>query len=199
MKEPTIIYAVTTGDFSDYHTVGMFSTKEKAEDYIENLMYPNEYNIEEYTLDELQPNKSEKMFCVHIDYEDFNARIVSRDSTNNPRVEGLQNTFQMTDSGEVKMFFISNDPKRAIKIASERLGQIKAEEWKYPLLHEVCAFGEKGTGNVLNGQIRGLVAYPILYNRYPVYRFGTGEIVVPEDEEMIPYVLVERKEKDGSK
>ena len=199
MKEPTIIYAVTTGDFSDYHTVGMFSTKEKAEDYIESLMYPNEYNIEEYTLDELQPNKSEKMFCVHIDYEDFNARIVSRDSTNNPRVEGLQNTFQMTDSGEVKMFFISNDPKRAIKIASERLGQIKAEEWKYPLLHEVCAFGEKGTGNVLNGQIRGLVAYPILYNRYPVYRFGTGEIVVPEDEEMIPYVLVERKEKDGSK
>lgn len=194
MKEPTIIYAVTTGEYSGYHTVGMFSTKEKAEDYIESLMYPSEYNIEEYTLDELQPNKSEKMFCVHIDYEDFNARIVSRDSTNNPRVEGLQNTFQMTDSGEVKMFFISNDSKRAIKIASERLGQIKAEEWKYPLLHEVCAFGEKGTGNVLNGQIRGLVAYPILYNRYPVYRFGTGEIVVPEDEEMIPYVLVERKE-----
>lgn len=194
MKEPTIIYAVTTGEYSGYYTVGMFSTKEKAEDYIESLMYPSEYNIEEYTLDELQPNKSEKMFCVHIDYEDFNARIVSRDSTNNPRVEGLQNTFQMTDSGEVKMFFISNDSKRAIKIASERLGQIKAEEWKYPLLHEVCAFGEKGTGNVLNGQIRGLVAYPILYNRYPVYRFGTGEIVVPEDEEMIPYVLVERKE-----
>lgn len=194
MKEPTIIYAVTTGEYSGYHTVGMFSTKEKAEDYIESLMYPSEYNIEEYTLDELQPNKSESMFCVHIDYEDFNARIVSRDSTNNPRVEGLQNTFQMTDSGEVKMFFISNDSKHAIKIASERLGQIKAEEWKYPLLHEVCAFGEKGTGNVLNGQIRGLVAYPILYNRYPVYRFDTGEIVVPEDEEMIPYVLVERKE-----
>lgn len=194
MKEPAIIYAVTTGEYSGYHIVGMFSTKEKAEDYIESLMYPSEYNIEEYTLDELQPNKSKKMFCVHIDYEDFNARIVSRYSTNDSRVEGLQNTFQMTDSGEVKMFFISNDSKRAIKIASERLGQIKAEEWKYPLLHEMCAFGEKGTGNVLNGQIRGLVAYPILYNRYPVYRFGTGEIVVPEYEEMIPYVLVERKE-----
>ena len=100
----------------------------------------------------------------------------------------------MTDSGEVKMYFIADSSKRAIKIASERLGQIKAEEWKYPLLHEKCAFGEKGTGNVLNNQIRGLVAYPILYNRYPVYRFGTGELVIPEDEEMIPYILVERKE-----
>lgn len=46
----------------------------------------------------------------------------------------------------------------------------------------------------LSGQLRGLVAYPILYNRYPVYRFGTGELVVPDDEEMIPYALVERKE-----
>lgn len=46
----------------------------------------------------------------------------------------------------------------------------------------------------MSGQLRGLVAYPILYNRYPVYRFGTGELVVSDDEEMIPYTLVERKE-----
>lgn len=194
MKEPTIIYAVTTGEYSGYHTVGMFSTKEKAEEYIESMMYPNEYNVEEYTLDELQPDRSEKMFCIRIDYEDFNATLFSRDYPNDPCVEGLKNTLQMTDSGEVQMYIATTDAKRAIKIASERLGQVKAEEWKYPLLHEKCAFGEKGTGNVLNNQLLGLVSYPILYNRYPVYRFGTGELVIPEDEEMIPYVLMERKE-----
>lgn len=194
MKEPTIIYAVSTGEYSSYYIVGLFSTRAKAEEYKESKMDPEYYNIEEYTLDELQPDRDDKMFCVCIDYEDFKAEIVSKDYASNPRVEGLQNTVQMTDSGEVKMYFIADSSKRAIKIASERLGQIKAEEWKYPLLHEKCAFGEKGTGNVLNNQLRGLVAYPILYNRYPVYRFGTGELVIPEDEEMIPYILVERKE-----
>jgi hypothetical protein len=194
MKKTKTIYAVTTGEYSGYYTVGMFSTKEKAEEYIESMMYPNEYNVEEYTLDELQPDRSEKMFCIRIDYENFNATLFSRDYPNEPRVEGLKNTLQMTDSGEVQMYIATTDAKRAIKIASERLGQVKAEEWKYPLLHEKCAFGEKGTNNVLNNQLRGLVAYPILYNRYPVYRFGTGELVINEDEEMIPYILVERKE-----
>lgn len=194
MTNQDFVYVVTTGIYSDYHIVGIFTTKEKAEEYIDSLMWPSEYDVDEYTLDELQPDRGEKMFCVCIDYEDFNARIVSRTSLSDPLVEGRQNTFQMTDSGEIEMYIISTDSKRAIKIASEQLRQIKAEEWRYPLLHEVCAFGEKGTGKVLNKQLRGLIAYPILYNRYPVYRFGTGELVVPEGEEMIPYVLVERKE-----
>lgn len=194
MTNQDFVYVVTTGIYSDYHIVGIFTTREKAEEYIDSMMWPSEYDVDEYALDELQPDRGEKMFCVCIEYEDFSARIVSRKSLNDPLVEGRQNTFQMTDSGEIEMYIISTDSKRAIKIASERLRQIKAEEWKYPLLHEVCAFGEKGTGKVLNKQLRGLIAYPILYNRYPVYRFGTGELVVPENEEMIPYVLVERKE-----
>lgn len=194
MKEPTIIYAVSCGFYSDYHIEGLFSTREKAEEYMESKMDPNYYNVEEYTLDELQPDRNEKMFCVHIDYEDFNARIVSRDYASDSRCKDLQNTIQMMDSGEVKMYIVTTDPKRAVKIASERLTRIKTEEWMYPLLHEICAFGMKGTGNASSGKLRGLTAYPILYNRYPVYRFGTGELVVPEDEEMIPYILLEREE-----
>lgn len=194
MKEPTIIYAVSCGEYSDYHIEGLFSTKAKAEEYIESKMYPDLYNVEEFTLDELQPDRSKKLFCIYIDYEDFNARIAGRHYPSDPQYKDLHNTIQITDSGAVKMYIMTTDQKRAVKIASERLTRIKAEEWKYPLLHEICAFGEKGTGNVLSGQLRGLVAYPILYNRYPVYRFGTGELVVPDDEEMIPYALVERKE-----
>lgn len=190
MKEPIIIYAVSCGDYSDYRIEGLFSTRAKAEEYKESTMDPDYYNVEEYTLDELQPDRNEKLFCVHIDYENFTARVIERYYPDNHCYKGLNNTIQMTDSGEVKMYIVTTDPKRAVKIASERLTRIKAEEWMYPLLHEVCTFGEKGTGNSLSGQLRGLIAYPTLYNRYPVYRFGTGELVIPDDEEMISYTLV---------
>lgn len=43
-----IIYVVTDGEYSDYHIVGVFTSKEKAE--IVHKLYPDSY-IEEYDLD----------------------------------------------------------------------------------------------------------------------------------------------------
>lgn len=64
----TTVYVVTSGRYDDYRIIGIFSTKQQAEDYINPLnkiwgdhlliKYPNlipddEYLIEEYTLDSL--------------------------------------------------------------------------------------------------------------------------------------------------
>ena len=52
----TTIYVVTSGDYDYYHIDGIFSTKEKAEEYIKapNLL-SYQYDIEEFELDALQP------------------------------------------------------------------------------------------------------------------------------------------------
>ena len=43
------VYIVTSGDYDDYRIAEVFSTKEKAEEYIE--YFGDDYRIEEYNLD----------------------------------------------------------------------------------------------------------------------------------------------------
>lgn len=48
------IFVITKGSYSDYSIVGMFSTKEKAQQALDVLsIYDKNDNIEEYELDEL--------------------------------------------------------------------------------------------------------------------------------------------------
>ena len=65
----TIVYAVTSGSYSDYSIHGLFSTKEKASSYIENnkeeLWGPGE--IEEWTLDEREHYTVKTIWACDLD------------------------------------------------------------------------------------------------------------------------------------
>lgn len=188
-----IIYAVTIGDYSDYQIVGLFSTQKKAEEYIEHTYDPDFYRIVEYVLDGERPNREEKLFHVSIGYEGFNAKISDRYEKNCFRAEELRDTFHLSDSGEyVEMYFVTIEPKRALKIASEWLAQIKAEEWRYPLMHTKCTFVDMSAIMSFNERVRSTIAHLYVKKRYPTYRFGTGLVVVPKGEQMI----VDMKEKE---
>lgn len=67
MKKPRVVYLVTRGDYSDYRVVGVFSTRELAQAYLDNEVahmsaryegngewryYSGDWEIEEYPLDE---------------------------------------------------------------------------------------------------------------------------------------------------
>jgi hypothetical protein len=51
----TTVYVVTSGMYEDYSIDGVFSTKEKAEEFVKapNLIYEYSYSIKEYKLDDL--------------------------------------------------------------------------------------------------------------------------------------------------
>ena len=51
MSEQNIVYVVTSGEYSGYSIHAVFSTKEKAEEYIAHDGYfSDSYEIEEYVL-----------------------------------------------------------------------------------------------------------------------------------------------------
>lgn len=194
MSGATTIYVVTHGDYSAYDIDGMFSTREKAEEWIEHTYDPSYYQIEEHVLDGVEPDRDDKLFKVLIDYEDFNARITDRLYVSSRSAEDKINTIRMTDSMDIEMYIVTNEPKRALKIASERLAQVKAEEWRYPLLHTKCGFADEELAEVMERGLRGHVFFPFVESAYPVYRFGTGELVIPKGVKMVNYTLVEIKD-----
>ena len=161
-----IIYAVTSGDYSGYQIEGLFSTQKKAEEYIEHTYDPDYYRIEEYVLDGERPNREEKLFHVSIGYEDFNAKISDRYEKNCFRAEELRDTFHLSESGEyAEMYFVTTEPKRALKIASEWLDEDAMKYFKKEAPY--------------------MIPYLSIKERYPTYRFGTGLVVVPKGEQMI--------------
>lgn len=180
MSEQNIVYIVTSGEYSDYSIHAVFSTKEKAEEYIaHNGYFSDSYEIEEYVMDGEQPDMSKKLYEIDIDYNTFDANLVFIYSYSQEQVD----TFKMIDSDTMRMWILTTDSKRAIKIASERLGQIKAQEWKYPLMHNICTFRIEHKYKCLS-EVR---------NRRPIYRYHTGDMVLYENERLIEYTAVDKE------
>jgi hypothetical protein len=60
LNNMTTVYVVTSGCYDDYSIDGVFSTKEKAEEFVKapNFIYEYSYSIEEYKLDDLFNSKN---------------------------------------------------------------------------------------------------------------------------------------------
>ena len=58
------VYIVTSGEYSDYGIDRVFSTEEKAKEWVEVItsMYGGNYNIEQYELDAPIPERKEYLF-----------------------------------------------------------------------------------------------------------------------------------------
>ncbi|MBQ8521410.1 MAG: hypothetical protein IJ456_08570 [Bacteroides sp.] len=161
------VYVVTAGDYSDYHIKGIFDSREKAEEYINHSTDSDLNDIEEYNLNELKPDKREKMFEIRSDFENIDCKIVGHSSK--PMIyKDLMHimNFGLGDSKQYIYFHICADTReRAIKIASERLRQVKAEEhFRFPMLRRLVGFRYYGSKVV----------------EFPSIHYHTGEIVLPE-------------------
>lgn len=187
MNEPTTIYVVTCGDYSDYGIDAMFSTREKAEKYMEHSVdFSGSMRIEEYVLDSEEPDMSEKLYEVRINYNTFDNKIYNINSSDSLDTDVLTNSFQMISDDIIHIWVLTTDQKRAIKIASERLGQIKAQEWKYPLMHNKCTF-------VTEREYKCLLT---IDERYPIYRFYSGEMALYAGERLVEYTIKDKKTRE---
>ena len=135
------IYVVTQGHYSDYSIRGVFSTKEKAQEFIvfaektENIKWNDKYEIEEHLINEFQTyiqriEKGYKYYDVYIDI-DGNSRIY--DKTKNIHYYELDECKVYKNSHNKKELCFNiwaKSEQHAVKIANEKRAQIVANnEW----------------------------------------------------------------------
>lgn len=172
IMETKKVYVVTSGDYSDYHIVGIFDSREKAEEYINHSANSDLNEIEEYNLNEL-PDKSEKVFKLESEFDVIDFKVIGY----GPESILYKDLMCRADNcgfgprNVVVLFVCADTRERAIKIASERLRQVKVKEhFRYPLLRRPIGV----RCNDYKKQI------------YPFVHYHTGEVVLPYYFSLIP-------------
>lgn len=141
------IYIVTSGEYSDYGIDAVFTTKEKAVDYVEQ--HGTDYNIEEYNLDE-EVEKKTQLWYVTFCVEDGKLREANPISHNRNKLVDTCSIFEVFD-GKAKyhniyIYIDSDSMGRAVKIARERFTAVKANEYIWLRLtrpYEIDRYGRK--------------------------------------------------------
>ena len=168
-----IIYAVTSGDYSGYQIEGLFSTQKKAEEYINHSSNTELNGVDEWVLNELKPDKGEKVFKLRSKFDeiDFHITGYGPDAAHYKDLMCRADSDGWIPNNDVIFYICADTRGRAIKIASERLRQVKAEEhFRYPLLRR--SIGVKS--NDYKKQI------------YPFVHYHTGEVILPSYYSLIP-------------
>lgn len=158
------VYIVTSGEYSDYHICKVFSTKEKADEYVDAR--GSEYSIEEWEVDK-EFDRGARIWEVSMSAD--GKEIIFAEPKDLPGYKDCI-SFAVDYSGEERLvFYIETDSMtRAVKIASERYGAVIAnEQTHYPLLR-------------VSGSQHS-------WEDYPMIDFYTGEIVIMDEEQKSGY------------
>lgn len=158
MKE---IYIITSGDYSDYNIEAVFSTREKAEEYIQQ--HGTQYRIEPHGVDE-EVKKNNNIWWVDMRLDNFELQDCGVIYSTNNYTDKDKDIFKYIDSwnknGVICQYIEADCMDRAIKIASERIAQIKANK---------DIFYARAFTKTIDPYFR--------IPTYPRVRYRTGEIV----------------------
>lgn len=172
------VYVVTSGCYSDYRIERVFSTKELADDFCDR--YDNDYQVVEYELDGEMPPREEKVFSIWMQLDNKEVFSVSTRNIKERDYVHIGVTQNIYKIKYIEFCILSDSKERAIKVASERFGEVIAQEqFKFPYLRV----------GVIKGHYGDL--------KTPYYDFRTGEIVLRSGEEFVfelPAFIKTRKE-----
>lgn len=124
------IYIVTSGEYSDYEIEAVFTTKEKAVEYVEQN--GTRYNIEEYNLDE-EVEKKTQLWSIEFCVED--GKLCEASPTSYDRNKVIDTCFIFDTFGYRKeipyiRFYVDADAMdSAVKIARERFASVKSNDY----------------------------------------------------------------------
>lgn len=152
------VYVVTSGEYSDYGIDAIFATEEEANKFVNEVIGNTEdnYDVIEW---ELNTIKEKYTYEIDIDWESFNVDNIRLSGRHG---RGINYISYSGYSKRLNLCVQADTAKRAIKIASERLTQIKAlEDIKFPYLRKCIPY----TIGVNRGE------------RYPTYNYITGCLV----------------------
>lgn len=178
MNEKKQIFIVTTGEYSNYSIDRVFSTRQKATEYLDTK--DNDYRLEVYDIDE--PIKREtQLYCISFRLD--KKKVVDVDIYWKDSYKDLIhiNDLCYNNKQTLDIYVESDSRKRALKIASERYGAIIAgEATMYPYL-----------------RVGVLRHYSSIKPAY--FNFHTGELVLFDDQQLavkLPsFIKVKRIEK----
>jgi len=173
------VYIVTSGSYSDYHIEAVFSTKEKAEEYIQNNCDDDVNEIEEYEMDEKSERKTATYLCS-VNTKTNKITVESRSEDKNCSNERKKDTMKFSEFGfdDCVYFYISTDTlDKARRITAERWAQVKAL-WQtcFPRLFEKC---------VVENHSLNWSDFKYADIDYPTYNFITKEIVLKKGQYLV--------------
>lgn len=154
------IYIVVGGEYSDYHIEAVFSTREKAEEYIQQ--HGTYYRIEVLGVDEVIVDKKNKIWEVSMRFDNFELDYC--EPFENEYYALYKDTFRydtLRHYEKIKQYIEADSMERAVKVASERMAQIKANK---DILYSRAFILKRDTTYYNHG------TYPMVY-------YKTGEIM----------------------
>ena len=177
-KEEGKIFIVTTGEYSDYSIDRVFSTRQKALEYLDTK--DDRYTLEVFDVDEPIERKTQ---LYEISFELDKKKVIDVDIYWDESYKDMIHIGGRYFRNEktLDIYVESDSRKRALKIASERYGAIIAgEQTMYPYLRV----------GVLRHYGNMVTAY---------FDFHTGELVLFDDQqlavELPSFIKVKRIEK----
>jgi len=113
------VYVVTSGQYSDYGINAIFSTRERALDYIQAFEDDGYHSmgIEEYELDVLKPN-GRRAFNVRLD--GVTGDVIRAEIASSSYSFDIGNEFYKDIQGNFHGNVLAKDRDHAIKIVSEK-------------------------------------------------------------------------------
>ena len=123
------IYIVTSGEYSDYCIQAVFSTKKKADEY--RQQHGTDFSIEVFEMDE-EVKKETKIWRVKMRFDNFKVSECLAGLWGKGWGSHMKDTFECRSDwegiGYIRLYLEADCMDRAIKIASERIAQIKANK-----------------------------------------------------------------------
>lgn len=180
------VYIITSGEYSDYTIKAVFSTREKAEEYVDT--HGSDYRIEEYSVDDEQVEKKEGVWLVYVNWITGNADSANPQNFSNYYTDKIDTVRydKSWGSGYLNFVLMSDSMARAKKLAHERFKQVRAlHAVKFPLLMKECV-----VERILSVGRR----------IYPFYDYNTGRIVLNQYMKLVAGIDVPveyRKETDN--
>jgi hypothetical protein len=155
------IYIVTSGEYSDYCIQAVFSTREKAEEYIQQ--HGTDYRIEPCGVDE-EIVKKNRVWRVSLNFKTFKLKSCTLGWSEDGYLSKEKDTFQYLVGWDrekyIEQYIEADCMDRAIKIANERIAQIKANQ------------------DMLYARAFAQIESPYCGRpKYPLVRYRTGERV----------------------
>lgn len=157
------VYIVTNGNHEEYAVVAVFSTMEKAKEFVNHNGW--EFEIEEHAID-VPFKKYPKLWEVTLSWENSRLLECRVHEQLPPYVEYIH-----YEGGKVQILVRSETVPGAIKSAAEKLKRIRElEETKFPLLKN-----------------RVVAHSPLdIMPDFPTYNYRTGGIILYPMWELVP-------------
>ena len=177
-KDENKVFVVTTGEYSDYSIDRVFSTRQKAVEYLDTQ--DDHYRLEVFDIDEPIERRTQ---IYKISFQLDKKKVWRVKICYDKRLKDLIHIGERYFSNvkTLEIYIESDSRKRALKIASERYGAIFAgEQTMYPYL-----------------RVRIVRGYDV--NVPAFFDFNTGELVLIDEHqlavELPSFIKVKRLEK----